>query len=98
DGVDADGAHELADERVADVELEVVGAPEVVSRLTDVDADDLGDVGILDQALDEQRAPPPSHAGDEDASLLRHERPVYVASERIRPRANGQQPPVCFRA
>ena len=70
DGVDADRAHELADQRVADVELQVVGAPQVVARLADVDADDLGDVGILDEPLHDQRAPPSRHAGDENSSLL----------------------------
>jgi len=48
DSVDPDRSHQLADERVADVELQVVSAAEVVARLADVDADHLGDVGILD--------------------------------------------------
>ena len=70
DGVDADRAHELADEGVTDVELEVVGATEVVVRLADVDADDLRDVRVLDQALHDKGAPPARDAGDEDAALF----------------------------
>ena len=59
-----------------DVELQVVGASEVVARLSDVDADDLGHVGVFDEALHEQRAPPPGHTSDENASLLGHDVPV----------------------
>src|SRR5689334_12808933 len=71
-GVHPDGAHELADQRVADVELQVVGAAEVVPRLADVDADDFGDVWVFDQALHYERAPPARDPGDEHTSLLRH--------------------------
>src|SRR5207237_5948454 len=39
DGVDADRANQLADQRVPDVELQIVGAPQVISRLADVHAD-----------------------------------------------------------
>src|SRR3954453_9911350 len=59
DRVDADRTHQLADQRVADVELQVIGAPEVVAGLADVDADDLGDARVIHQALNEQCAPPP---------------------------------------
>ena len=76
DRVNAYRSHQLADQRVPDVELQVVGASEVVARLADVDADDLGHVRVLDEALHEQRAPPPGHTSDEDASLLGHEVPV----------------------
>ena len=51
DGVDADRPHELADERVPDVQLQIIGAAEVVARLANVDADDLRHVGVVDQAL-----------------------------------------------
>ncbi len=70
-GVDPDRPDQLADERVADVEIEVVGAAQVVARLAGVDADNLGDIRIIDQALHDQRTPPPSHPGDENSPLLR---------------------------
>src|SRR6202171_6219914 len=58
DGVDADGSHELADQGVADVELEVISAAEVVTRLAGVDADDFGDAWVVAQPLHEQSSPP----------------------------------------
>ena len=72
DRVDADGSNELSDERVADVELEVVGAPKVVTWLADVDADDLCDVRVLHEALDDECSPPTRDTGDQDSSLLGH--------------------------
>ena len=76
DGVDAHGAHELADQGVADVELQVIRAAEVIARFADVDPDDLGDVGILDQPLHHERTPPPGHTGHKNAPLPSHEDPV----------------------
>ena len=70
DGVDSHRADELADERVADVELQVVGPPQVVSRFADVDTDDLGDVGILYEALYDERTSLARDVGDEDVALL----------------------------
>src|SRR5437016_1256729 len=70
DRVDTHRADELADERVADVELQVIRAAEVVARLPDVDPDDVRDVGIFRQALHHQRAPPARHPSDEDPPSL----------------------------
>jgi hypothetical protein len=74
DGVDADGADELADQRVANVELQKVGTPKILVRLLGVDADDILDVWHFDQALDEICAPPPSDARYEHSTFAgRHE-------------------------
>ncbi|TMB42007.1 MAG: hypothetical protein E6J53_10110 [Chloroflexi bacterium] len=62
----------LADQRMTNVKLQVVGAAEVITRLADVDADHLGDIRVLDQALDEQGTPPSGHAGNENSSLFGH--------------------------
>ncbi|OLD24978.1 MAG: hypothetical protein AUJ02_06525 [Chloroflexi bacterium 13_1_40CM_3_65_12] len=70
DRVDAHRSHQLADEGMTYVELEVVGAAEVVSRFADVDADDLRDIRVLDQSLHDERSPPPRDAGDEDPPFL----------------------------
>jgi hypothetical protein len=56
---------------MTDIELEVIGASEVIARLAGVDSDHLGDVGVVDQALHDQRTPPPGHPGDEYSSLSR---------------------------
>src|SRR5260370_20605782 len=80
DSVDAHRPHELADERVADVELEVVRAAEVVPRLADVDTDHLGDVRVFDEALHGESSPPARDSGDEDASLLRGHREISLSA------------------
>ncbi len=70
DCVDADGSHELADQRVTDVELQVVGASQVVTGLAGVDADHLGDAWVFRQALHEQCSPPASDSSDQNAPFL----------------------------
>ena len=74
-GVDADRAHQLADQRMADVELQEIRTPKVVVRLAGVDADHLGHLGLGDQALHQQRSPPAGHAGDQDPPLAGHAPP-----------------------
>src|SRR5579864_2541754 len=63
---------------MADVEVQVIGAAQVVARLPDVDADDLGHVGVGQQTLDGERTPPAGDARDEDAPLPRSHRSQYV--------------------
>src|SRR3982074_1038082 len=70
DGIDANGAHQLANERVTDVELQVIGASEIVAGLASVDADDLGDIRIFNEALHKKCTPPSGDPGDENAPLL----------------------------
>ena len=73
DGVDPDRPDQLADQGVADVELQEVGVTEVVVRLGGVDTDDLLDTGLLDEPLDEEGTPPAGNTGDEHAALsIRH--------------------------
>ncbi len=69
DGVDSHRPDQLADQRVANVELQEIGVAEVVLRLPDVDGDDLLDGGVVHQALDEESPPPAGDAGDQDATL-----------------------------
>src|SRR5207249_9250769 len=62
-----------------DVDLEEVGAPEVVARLLGVDAHDLGHVGLVVQALDGERAPPARDPGDQDPAIGHS--PIVVAGQ-----------------
>ncbi len=82
DGVDPDRPDQLADQRMADVELQKVGLAEVLVRFLGVDPDDLLDRRLLAQPLDEERSPPARHAGHQHATLSRgHRDRVY--SDRI---------------
>src|SRR2546428_4902 len=61
-------------------------------ELADVDADDLGHVGVLDQPLDHERAPPSRDAGDQDSSLSRRHSSSLWACRPAPPSASPTPP------
>src|ERR1700687_338684 len=85
-GVDVDRSHELSDQRVTDVELEIVGASQVITRLAGIDADNLAHAGVFHQALHEEGSPPAGDAGNENAPFLSGHLQLSLALEIMRGR------------
>ena len=101
--VDAEGPHELADQAVAEVGADEVGAVEVVGGLANVDADDLLDHGVRLEPLGELVAPEAADPGDEDplaahgadgTSGLSRPRPEFGVSARA-VSCNQHVAPIC---